>query len=456
MNVLFTCVGERDPIPMQAGQAGEGSIVTLCRRLSPDVVLLLPTGGYVEGEERRSSTLEHARLTQEYLEKEVSQSMEIRMEPLDVSDPRDYGALLQTMRQAVSSFLVSQSDEITSLVNISSGTPQQQAVWLLLVSGGLLPRPRLYQVADPRFVPEEGRVREVSFTFFEEESLASRATRAISDGWFGAAADLLERLAKVSVSPERQDSAQAAARLLRAYHAWDRYAFREAYERIRAVQRNVGQTKFLEPIHAWLQAQVDVLRVLSSSKDESKETPEKLLDLYWNAARCVSRGSYADGLARVWRLLEGSFYILLREAGVEPVDLERSRSAEAVRQVRDMIGSEVQQLTLYTAQKALEALGHQEWQRWKESRLEGVRGPSEAKKTPSWAPVREHIVGLRKLRNESYVAHGMRPVGWSEAETGLRLAGSALETLLKIRIDDYPLSNAMLADLANRVARMIP
>ena len=72
---------------------------------------------------------------------------EVRVVPLDVQDPSDYQRLFEVLSGVVSGLPAVPID-----VLLSAGTPQAQALWVILVQAELL-RARMLQVIPPAFVP---------------------------------------------------------------------------------------------------------------------------------------------------------------------------------------------------------------------------------------------------------------------------------------------------------------
>ena len=445
--ILLSCVGERDPIPMKSGETGEGAILTLTRRLQPDEVLLLPT----EGRDGKSSTVPQAELTVEEIKKLSSSPAYIR--PLPIADPTDYVLLLETMRKRIDEHLEGKAgDELECLVNLSSGTGQQKAVWLLLASGGAIPNPRLYDVLSPQYAPSvDKRVRPVEIHFLEEEKLAERAVRAFREGLFLLAKEDLDRLSKGATTDDRRSTYSFFMRLAAAYHLWDLLDFREASKRLSKLAGECGKG-FEGPLKDRLVEQVTVLRRLEK---EERETREGLQDLYWNAKRAERRGAYTDVLARCRRLLEGVLFMRVREKGVEPANLVESRDADLLERIRCELGlSQARHLTLWGARRMLETVAPDNCVvLWLENKVEGYKGTAPDKATSYPRKAATHLDALNDLRNHSFDGHGMKPVLWQDAATALEVSRSALKDLLGVKVSSYAFDETALNTAAAALAR---
>ena len=78
-----------------------------------------------------------------------------------VSDPTDYEALYELMQHHSLEILTEHGDKADYSIATSSGTPQMQTCWLLLVLGGIMPA-RLVQVTPPHKQRDgESPVREI-------------------------------------------------------------------------------------------------------------------------------------------------------------------------------------------------------------------------------------------------------------------------------------------------------
>lgn len=128
---------------------------------------------------------------------------------LDVSDPSDHQQLFNALMPVVRGLPAGADVDVL----LSSGTPQAQTVWVLLVKAGLLPA-RMLQVIPPRFVPDPHPepVREVRLDFdgfpeiraLREEVVRLRAeSRRLATGLVGESPpmqQLAERVLRVARS----------------------------------------------------------------------------------------------------------------------------------------------------------------------------------------------------------------------------------------------------------------
>ncbi len=149
-HVLISFVGSHDPFGGEDRSSGDGPLLSLMDTERFDVVYLLYNNDdYLR---RASGVLEELQRRDD--------CPEVRYVQIPVSNPTEYVALYESMEHECLSIAKEHSgDELT--VSTSSGTPQMQTCWLLLVLGNVFPA-RLVQVDPPHRVEEgESPVRRI-------------------------------------------------------------------------------------------------------------------------------------------------------------------------------------------------------------------------------------------------------------------------------------------------------
>ena len=148
--VLLTFVGSRDPFRGGQPNSGDGPLLSLLAVEHFDVVhLFYNNDDYL----RRASDLFGA------LQRRPA-TPEVSYEEIAVINPTDYELLYECMQHKGLEIVERHGTDAEFFVSTSSGTPQMQTCWLLLVLGGVLPA-RLLQVDPPDKVREgESPVRE--------------------------------------------------------------------------------------------------------------------------------------------------------------------------------------------------------------------------------------------------------------------------------------------------------
>lgn len=151
--VLFSFVGNRDPLEIPRGQQDPGPVLSLLRaRAVSHVALFITTGDYLE----RAQVIKEIALA-EGLARTFS------FVDLELQSVVDYEELYAAMTEAVThvrSSITGQGSTPEYSVLLDPGTPQMQTVWFLLVQTGLLPA-RLLQGIPARFSGGTYRCREV-------------------------------------------------------------------------------------------------------------------------------------------------------------------------------------------------------------------------------------------------------------------------------------------------------
>ena len=433
--MMFSFVGEQDPYSEKTEE--EGSVVTLCRKIRPDIVYLFPTAG---GHGVRSETQSNADLTRDWIVQSVDPNVEVFIRPMVLNDPTDFTSVIPAVRRAVDEVLSAVGmDEFEIHINCSSGTPQLKNTWLILANGGVFSNCHLWQVANPRYAPAE-RVREIEITFLEEENILTRLKQYTREFQFKQMAEESLRLKQISAYSYRREKAALLHRLFLAYHCWDLIQYPEAHQRLNGVLNEIRRTRDLQELTDLLERQLAVLAKLKENRKE--EGPENLVDLYYNACRRLRRNDYTDTLARFWRLYEGLLYWRIREVfGLEPTELSRSSNPERFRQLIEFaaanpsrLNPNIQKLNLRQAETLLaEVLKDRDY-------LQAVQLTVAAQRSgaPEMMKLRRLLDELRERRNQSIVAHGMEPVNEKDAANCI----AAMETLLRYYFGE----NGLMAD----------
>jgi two-component system NtrC family response regulator len=149
--VLLSFVGSHDPYRGGEPATGDGPLLTLLAHESFAVVHL-----FYNNQEylRRASGVYEA------LQRHAPDTRVAYVE-IAVSDPTDYEALYELMQHHCLEILTEHGDKADYSIATSSGTPQMQTCWLLLVLGGIMPA-RLVQVTPPHKQRDgESPVREI-------------------------------------------------------------------------------------------------------------------------------------------------------------------------------------------------------------------------------------------------------------------------------------------------------
>lgn len=407
---LFTFVGLQDPVSEKTDE--EGSIITLCRHIKPDIVYMFPTA---KGLGVKSDTEECARDTKDWIKDEISKETEVFIIPVRI-DPTNYTQILDKAKEEI---LTSYEDvrnnysDIELHANCSSGTPQQKACWLVLANAGLLPSIRLWQVGNPEY--KEERVEEINIYFLEETNIISRARISVGRNMFFTAAEDMKRLSKISSSSGRRNNARLLAGIFQAYERWDHIQYKEAYDKLSSALSTVRGCFDLSGQLEILEKQLDTLKLLKSGNN--LESSYNIVDLYFNTVRRFDNGQYTEVLARFWRLYEGILYYRLREKhNIEPTDLRKSKGN--VGKIEEYYKANVKELKSINLSKTDAVLAKvfrdKEYIDFTED--SAIYYHDERQDNIN---IGKTLDELRRKRNDSIVAHGMIPINRSDAEKSL-------------------------------------
>lgn len=430
MEVLLSFVGNQDPISEKTNEPG--AILTLCQEIKPDIVYLLPTA---EGPDVASATEANALMSKDLL-KDVSPHSACYIRPLTLADPTDFQELLPCVKDTVKKIIseIKKSNQKARIhLNCSSGTPQMTACWYVLANSGFIPAAHLWQAQNPRMVAPDKRVREIRLNFLEEENILSRINRYLPEYLFEVMAAECRELQNISLYSGRRIRAELMAMIFKAYSFWDLLQYREAYQRLAAVERRWRNTLDAGEAADVLHKQVAFLQLLEP--EQEIETPENLVDIYYNARRCLARQDYTDTLARFWRIYEGVIYYWLREKwGLEPQDLNKSKNPKNREKILGILTSRgftfrSQRQVMLNLHLATELL-QKDLQDREFNKIMQVPIKAQRSNSVQEMQLAELLDELRTKRNNSLVAHGMRPVSQEDAINGLEAARTILTLVL--------------------------
>ncbi len=152
---------ERRPVGReQKEKREEGPALTVSRMVRPHALHVL----YTERPSPWNDYREHAETLRQALA-QIDPACDVRLHALsEVTDPSDYDQVVPAMAQSVREIVAMHEDSAAYFVGVSSGSPQMETVWHLLIGFGALPRgTRRLQVREGRWAtgPGESRVREM-------------------------------------------------------------------------------------------------------------------------------------------------------------------------------------------------------------------------------------------------------------------------------------------------------
>lgn len=150
-HVLFSFVGNHDPLEVPDASADPGPVLSMLRERSFDHVVLLTTG---------SDYLERANVIRSVAQRTLVSAPTFTLIDVLVNSVVDYEELYQVMTAAVRRAETTFGDGAERFVLLDPGTPQMQTVWVLLAHAGVI-QARLLQGIPARFGDGRYRWREV-------------------------------------------------------------------------------------------------------------------------------------------------------------------------------------------------------------------------------------------------------------------------------------------------------
>jgi hypothetical protein len=424
--VLLSFIGMRDPYNDADGT--KGSLLSLCDQIRPDRIYLFPSKG------EKSETESRAREAEKILTAKPPAPV-VTIMPLEVTDATDFVQLSARFEDKISEVVAGLTEGRKILedyefhINCSSGTQQMAAIGYVLASAGRFPRIVRWQVKDPKYVaPNEPRVIKIEADIIGENTYIQRVKGNLKKFNFPSIFNDLKFLARIAAG-ERREKAETLSKVFDAYVLMDILRYKEAYAAIKEVSSPYWDA-------APLNRQIATLKNLQNGG--SKETPENLIDLFFNMERCRERGAFADVLSRFYRLEEGVLYYRVKnEHKVDPRDMwgsgnDPGKVEELKLKLRLEAKYSQERLGFERARKALEAWGDKEY-------LE------------VWDKIEELTRELTRTRNDAIVAHGMRPVSAKDARDALDVAKRLLTAFLPNggpSIENYPFRPENIENIA--------
>lgn len=305
-------------------------------------------------------------------------------------------------------------------VDVTSGTVAMRVGAALAAVSRRIPRYRL--IGGPRVEGLVGPGREEFLEFepaavFAEEDLRL-ATELIRRFRFGSACQVLARGQGARRGRARREAARLE-KVARGYQAWDLFDHRRALRTLRQAAREGDLAGFALP------AEKD--RFLERLAQGTKR-PEGVADLVANARRRAEEGRYDDAVARLYRAMELTVQVALARHGLEAGDLDVTKlrgpglRAMLEREARpDRTGRRRVRVGLVRGLEVLRDQGDP---------------LGELADEP---PLRDAL----EMRNQSILAHGLRPVdraGFDRLEAQVVRAGAMLEASLPrlVQLAQFP------------------
>ncbi len=462
--VLLSFVGMRDPYndnnkskPCTAPTSPRaredwGSILTICEHIQPNIVYLFPSCKGNNLENNTEGNAEDVKVT--LIEKRgEGSSFLCRILPLDIQDATDFEEISVEMEKKIDAVLQELGDleEYEFHWNCSSGTQQMTAVGYVFANSGKIPKITMWQCKDPKHLRSgEKRLRKINTAFLDESVYKKRIEAGIERLAFLSVKENSEALIKIAGSEKLRRIGTFLAQVFDAYVFLDVLRYQDAYLKLRDVDQDPAFDGLLKnELKELLKDQVGTLKkVLQCQGGSINETPQNLIDLYFNMQRCLERGNYADVLARFWRMGEGSLYYRLgSEWGINARDLNASSNEGNLVKLREYCGR--------TAGYPKDFIG---FKGGREILLEAFEdnayiGMWDAYSKKRYFPNGEvknenSIINLIGKRNDSIVAHGMKPVSKDNAQECLPIAEAMLLALVpdaERHISEYPFKKELIA-----------
>ena len=464
IRVLFSLVGKRDPYsetppdqPPGLDAEGtlydyEGSVLTVCRKVRPDILYLFPSGrdGATPPD---NHTQDKAEEIKAIVKEWTGGPTACEVRPLNVANPANveevYGCFKDRVLTIIEELMRNRPDGLAAykfFVDTTSGTPQMSEAARLYLANSLLD-PTYCQCLHPDRLQGGERVV-FPDSKLPELVLLKQIDNNVDGYQFHSLVGDCESLNGMTKVTQRQTIARMLKPAFEAYEAMDFMQYNRAFLKISQLH------DLFDPIHfprinAIMEAQKDFLEQVKEQQVD--ENVYNLVDLYFNMERAFARGNYVDVLARFWRLREGMMYYRLRNIyGIDQHDFADPPNLGAL--VRTLV----------------QDFHDDELNRF-EHRFNNVErcvyiDPHDGEEKEMGVLKR-----LRLARNYSIVAHGMAPVQEEEAKMCLKIGKEIIKLIPEVpespgdvpRIpggqevyDAYPFTLEKLRTLADMLKRV--
>ena len=224
--------------------------------------------------------------------------------PKDWNDPDDVEDLTIQYSQLIDDLRKEFSDAIIES-DFTSGTKAMSAA---LVAASVSRRiPYLHYAVGPRDRGGRANKTERIITINSQQLVADRLLnelgRLFNLGQFVAVKEQAESLSRDLTDESLVARAESLAFLSHVYDEWVRFDWRSAFSELREYGKHncIGTAEWDTDL---LRNQVAFLKKVKKQPQDKPPTPERLVDLYANAKRCIEQGRYDDAVARLYRLVE--------------------------------------------------------------------------------------------------------------------------------------------------------
>lgn len=206
-----------------------------------------------------------------------------------------------------------------------------------------------------------------------------------------------ELLTKSTIHPDYRADCEFYKGIAKAYGAWDRFNFKEAFSELEQVDVDIARRMRLSKT---IKIHKQYLYKLNKAVEESRISESDLIDLYSNALRRFEEGKYDDSVSRLYRLVEM----------IAQIEFESN-------------------LGIKTGKVPLEVLPESIKKKYKENSENGyvklglldsfivLDEKTDNEKTKRFIGKIDDFKRLLKIRNDSRLAHGQIPISKVKCES---------------------------------------
>lgn len=473
--VLFSLVGKRDPYNQTLAEAPqgffsrlsgraqeaeegvpltqEGSVLTVCRKVNPDILYLFPSGK-AKIPNPENQTEDKAKEVKKIVAEWDGPHPQCHVIPLEVVNAADVDEVYVNFKNNVLKILNRLSrdhgqDGCEFFVDTTSGTPQMaEAVKLYLANAPIAPT--YCQSRDPKHL-EEGEERVVFVEpMLEETILLAQLDNDVDGFYFHSVTEGCSKLIATTKLRERKVVADILRAAFSAYEKMEVMQYDAAFDELSEVYEKRIKKLEMPRLDEILSAQTTYLGKMQDQvrQKDSAETAHNLVDLCCNMMRAFARGNYVDVLSRFWRLREGMMnFRLLKNHYLDKRNIYRRVEGDTKNK-----GEENYNKLMNSPYKE-----RVDWEKGWVKNDDGLGAMSDIlckvfgdQELKEFEQKSKNILRkLRNVRNQTIVAHGMLPVSAENVKDCMSLGKQIIALIPKGQelYDQYPFTLANMKEL---------
>lgn len=451
--LLISCVGNQDPFSYRkegksydeavneqiasARQGKDGPVISFCEKFKlkrDDSLILLYTKSaknVLTPTEKSAVDTKKFICSQYNIDEENIRLISLNTPYDNEFNPSDPVMALDYIRQSLQDALTDEDEKLDTCIISSSGTPQMQAAWVLLIHSGFI-KARFFQANS----------NEIKLEPLFEDQLLIEACNLIRIGNFGSVTEILKNLSAIAISKSRREVFFMLTIAAEGYRLWTGFEYQKATREFSGVIKNLNGylTHLSETERVKLNRLTEMLSEhLKFLNNVLNSVELRLLDIYQSAERHYFQKSYVEA---VWRL-DVVCDLALIETSLRAINRKYRIRLEAENfytEVNNSNLSELKDLVKKIKKKSF-------YKDLRESQAQELLAEIEPDVLRSVDGIRRDL--LAEMRNTA--VHYAKPIYKAQVSSGLGIARDFIEIILDKQIisdETHPLAKKNLQEIA--------